>query len=157
MGKINSVLFVCTGNSCRSVMAEWLLKKYLKSLGKSRIKVQSAGILALGGLSPTSETIDVMSHEGLDVKGYISKSLTTELLKDADLILVMEDLHKKEVLKILPEAASKTYLLREFGKETEEGDSSPSGISDPIGRSIDVYKNCLETIKKEIERIAKVI
>ncbi|MFA6610292.1 MAG: low molecular weight protein arginine phosphatase, partial [Candidatus Omnitrophota bacterium] len=60
MGNIKSVLFVCTGNSCRSVMAEGFMKKYLRELGKADIEVRSAGISAAEGFFPTAETIEVM-------------------------------------------------------------------------------------------------
>ncbi len=157
MSGIKSVLFVCTGNSCRSVMAEMLLKKYLKAEGKSHIKVSSAGIGAIEGFSPTAETIEVMKEEGIDVKGFKSTKVSKNLIKDADLILVMEPLHKQEVIKAVPEAASKIYLLKEFGLDERSFHPEGFSIPDPIGRSIENYEYCLEMIKKEIERIAKLL
>lgn len=156
-GKIRTVLFVCTGNSCRSVMAEGLLKKYLKELGKDHVEVRSAGTSAVNGFSATKETIEVMKRELVDVSGFKSKRVNAELIKWADLILVMEWSHKDEIARILPEAASKTYLLREFGMPGTEHHPEGFSIPDPIGRPIQNYEYCIGVIKKEIERIARVL
>ena len=71
MSEARSVLFVCTGNSCRSVMAEGLLRKYLKELGKDDIEVRSAGPSAVNGSPATKETIEVMKKEGIDVSPFM--------------------------------------------------------------------------------------
>lgn len=156
MGKIRSVLFICTGNSCRSVMAEGLMKKYLKEMGRADIEVRSAGILPGGGLIPTPETVMVMKEEGVDVAAYRSKPLTADLIRGADLILVMENIHKEEVLRLDPEAGPRTYLLKEYGILPKENHMRLS-IPDPIGKPLEYYKGSLAVIKKEIERIAKTL
>lgn len=153
MNNISSVLFVCTGNSCRSIMAEGLLKKYLKELGKENIEVRSAGIIALPERAPTPETIEVMGEEGLDVSGYSSKSLTRDLIKNSDLILVMEKMHADAVANMAPEAVPKTFLLKEFGGRID--DQNDTDVRDPIGMPLDEYRDCLDTVKRHIERIAK--
>ena len=156
-GKIKSVLFVCTGNSCRSVMAEGLLRKYLKELGKDDIEVRSAGTSAVNGSPAPKQPIEVMKKELVDVSGFRSKRMNAELIKWADLILVMEWSHKDEVRRIAPEAASKTYLLREFGMADTEHHPEGFSIPDPIGRPIQNYEYCIGIIKKEIERIARLL
>lgn len=156
MAKTRSVLFVCTGNSCRSVMAEALMKKYLKALGKKDIAVRSAGIRALGGYPPTDETIEVMNEEGIDVSGFKSSALTEEAIRGSDLILAMGAIHKNDVIRRIPEASSKTFLLKEYGS-SDSGASGDLDVPDPIGRPLTVYKSCLETIKREIERVAKLL
>ena len=158
MNKIKSILFVCTGNSCRSVMAEGLARKYLKELGKSYISVSSAGSSAIDGLSPTQETVNVMKDEGLDVSAFRSKRLTAELIKNSDLILVMEGSHKNIISSMAPEAAAKTYLLKEFlinkgGKNYPENPDVP----DPIGEPEDFYRLSFEVIKDNIKRIVELI
>ena len=157
MDKVRSILFICTGNSCRSVMAEGLMRKYLKALGKDYIVVRSAGVSALGGFGPTEETIEVMKAEGIDVSGFKSKKANEELIKNSDLILVMEDMHKEFIKKIVPEAASKTYLLKEFLTAKDKDYPEGRNIPDPIGKPIDFYKLSFEIIKNQIERIAKLL
>lgn len=157
MSGIKSVLFVCTGNSCRSVMAEGLLKKYLKELGRSDIEVASAGTRSLDGLPPTEETINVLKAEGVAMGDFRSRNVTAEMIKNADLILAMEDMHKDEVLRRASEAAGKIFLLKEFGKPDNENHEEGIGIPDPIGRPIEFYKYVLNLIKKETERIAKIL
>lgn len=157
MNKVKSVLFVCTGNSCRSVMAEGLLKKYLKEAGKSGIKVASAGISGFGGMPPTEETKEVLKTEGIDLSGFKSRGVTPEMIKEADLILALEGLHKDEILKLAPEAAGKTYLLKEFNNPSAKDREESMGIPDPIGRPIEFYKYVFALIKKETERISKIL
>lgn len=155
MSGICSVLFVCTGNSCRSVMAKALLQKRLKELGKEHISVRSAGTSAIDGFTPTNETITVMEKEGIDVASFKSQRISPEIIKDADLILAMEGIHKDYVLKAVPEARSRTYLLKEFKAESGTNYPDDPNIPDPIGKSIDYYKLSLAVIKDEIERIVK--
>lgn len=157
MSDIKSILIVCTGNSCRSVMAEGLLKKYLKESGKTGIEVLSAGIRALDGFSPTEGTIETMKAEGIDMTHFVSRAVTDGMIKKADLILVMEDLHKEEVISRVPDAEPKTFLLKEYGTDKETGNMAHPGISDPIGRPIEYYKTCMAEIKKEVERIIKLL
>lgn len=158
MNKIRSILFVCTGNSCRSIMAEGLMKKYLKALDKGTIEVQSAGVGAVGGFSPTEETIEVMKAEGVDISGYTSKRITPEMIKKSDLILVMEDAHKEIVTRLMPEGAKKVYLLKEFLiDKADKNYPDNRNIPDPIGKPMDYYKLSFEVIKSQIERIAKLL
>lgn len=158
MHKIRSVLLVCTGNSCRSIMAEGLLKKYLKKEEKEHIEVKSAGVRAIDGITPTTETIEVMKREGVDVSGFKSKCLTRDLIKKADLILVMASHHMEEIIKTAPDAAPKAHLLKQYGLETltEEAREDPD-ILDPIGKPISFYEQVFGMIKKEIERIVKLL
>ncbi|MDP3804628.1 MAG: low molecular weight protein arginine phosphatase [Candidatus Omnitrophota bacterium] len=155
--KIKSVLFVCTGNSCRSVMAEGLLKKRLLELGKDDVKVSSAGTIGLDGLPPMEETIDTLKAQGIAMDDFRSRSVTVEMIKRSDLILAMEDLHKDEILRMAPEAAGKTFLLKEFGQPGAGNDREGSGVPDPIGRQIEFYKHVLNMIKKEVRRIAELL
>jgi len=157
MSAIKSILFVCTGNTCRSVMAERLLKKRLKELGKDDVEVFSAGIRAPGGLPPTHGTIEAMEGEDVDVSDFRSKNLSDDMIRRADLILVMEEMHKEEIVKRVPQAASKTHLLKMFGKDETGWHAEGFDIPDPIGRPLTDYKYCINMIKREIDRIIKLV
>jgi protein-tyrosine-phosphatase len=76
------------------------------------------------------------------------------MIKEADLILVMEEFQRDEVLRLVPEASAKTHLLREFGRENKP---YYSAVPDPIGRPLKDYEECLKTIKEETERIARLL
>jgi protein-tyrosine-phosphatase len=138
-------------------MAEGLMKDVLKRLGKGDIEVMSAGVSAVDGLCPTPETIEAMKRESIDVSGYRSKSLTAAMIKDADLILVMAAHHMSDIIEQSPEAASKTHVLKEYGKRDNSYIRLGQDIADPIGRSAKVYELTLNEIKKEVERVAGIL
>jgi protein-tyrosine-phosphatase len=149
---VKKILFVCTGNSCRSVMAQGLLRKILKEQGRDDVQILSAGVSTLGGLGATEETIEVMQRESVDVSGHISQPLTRDLVRSAEAIFCMEEFHKELILARSPDAARKVHLLRPF--EHADPDTDPN-IPDPIGHPKQVYESCLMTIKEAVERVAR--
>lgn len=155
MAKIKSILFVCTGNSCRSIMAEGLLKKKLQEMERKEIEVFSAGTHAVGGFVPTDNTISVMKDEGVDVSGYKTSRLTPDKIQKADLILAMELFHIESILNMAPDAEAKTYLLRKYARVKNE----PGGIEvmDPIGRPPEIYERVSTMIKRSIEELVKTL
>ncbi len=156
MSDIHSILFVCTGNSCRSVMAEGLMRKRLYELGKSDIEVSSAGVMAIKGMPPTDETIKVMKESDVDVAEFKSKNVTPDLVKKTDLILTMEPMHKDMILNLVSQAAAKTFLLKEYQNPSK---ILPKGFSvhDPIGKPVADYRVCRDEINAEIERIVELV
>jgi len=138
-------------------MAEGLFKKYLKEAGKGDIKVTSAGIMAMDGFVPSEETVKVMKDQGVDVSDIRSTRLTKEIIKNSDLILVMEEMHRDFVLRLVPEAASKTHLLKKFKSDNTRKYPEGVDVPDPIGKPIDFYKLSLEIIKDEAKRIAALL
>lgn len=157
MSQVKSILFVCTGNSCRSIMAEGLMKKYLKALKKGSISVRSAGVNALEGYLPTDDTVEVMKKEDVDVSGFRSKRVTENLIRESDLILVMERVHRDFIIRMTPEAAPKTHLLKEFCAKNERNYPENTDIPDPIGKPREFYELSVAIIKDQVKRIAECV
>ena len=156
---IKTILFVCTGNTCRSAMAEGIFKKMLKERKEdnSSFNILSAGISALPGMSPTPEAIKVMFEQGIDISQHHAQELREELIKKADLILVMANEHKEYIYKEFPFAQNKTFLLKKFtlNNKTESNQNNERNyeIIDPIGRKIDFYRIVAKELKENLEKI----
>ncbi len=139
-----TILFVCTGNSCRSPMAADFLREMLKE--KKEIRIDSCGTIFSSFSGPTSQAIKIMKEYGIDISSHKTKSLSKDLIDGADLILVMERKHRKRVRELNPEAKNKTFLLKEFAPDKENLE-----IRDPIGLSDRVYKEIAEEIKGTLQ------
>lgn len=149
---VKKILFVCTGNSCRSVMAEGLLRDCLERKEHTDAQVLSAGTNTMDGIGPTLETVEAMWSEGVDVSRHSGQQLTPELVRRADLILCMEEYHRDQVLQMDPEAEPKVHLLKTFHNPAKSFDPN---IPDPIGCSKKVYEMVLQTIKDGVHRVLK--
>lgn len=152
MSGVKRVLLVCTGNSCRSVIAKGLLKKMLGD--RKDVMVLSAGVAALPGFRPTQETIEVMAKHGVDVSSHLSQRLTNEMVEEADLILVMERGHREEILRRVPHAKKKVYLLREYADATP-GAAKEIDIPDPIAKPMEVYESCFQIIQEAVVKMVE--
>jgi tRNA threonylcarbamoyl adenosine modification protein (Sua5/YciO/YrdC/YwlC family) len=151
--KNKTVLFICTGNSCRSVMAKAWLEKIMKEKNRKDVQVLSAGIMMMAGLGASQETNEVLKREGLDVSSHRSQRITLELIRRSDLILVMEKLHEERILEMAPEAKNRLFLLKEFAKI----EGNHLDILDPISRTFEFYERTFGIIKEAVERVAEII
>src|SRR5213075_1618460 len=149
---MKTVLFVCTGNICRSPMAEGLFRHTLR--GRNDFRVTSAGVGAVEGLPPSEHAIRALRELGIDISKQRSRMLTPEVVDEADYIFGMTHSHVDTILILYPQAAEKTFLLREFD---ETLDTYENDISDPIGGSFEVYQNCRDQIEQGIASMLRFI
>ena len=150
MAKIESVLFVCTGNLCRSPMAEGILKDRLARNKGGGIHVSSAGTWGLEGEDAASHAISVCRDRGIDISQHKARRLTEEMIQRVDLVVVMEFDHFHAVLEMCPDADKKTRMLTQFG-DGKRHFYEP--VPDPYGRSKRQYVKCFEQIEKHMEAL----
>jgi len=148
------ILMVCTGNTCRSPMAEVIMRKLVaqqlgcqaEALEQRGILIASAGIAAAPGCAPSAEAVIVMEEKSLGLEHHTSQPLTEKLARHADVILTMTGAHRQAILRRWPEAASRTKTLCPDARD----------ISDPIGGPVSVYRECAEQIEAALrERVVE--
>ena len=110
-----NILIVCIGNICRSPMAEGLLKQALTASGKGDCLVSSAGLGALIGRPPDKKACQLMLEKDLDISGHRARQLNKDMIRKADLILVMESSHKSAIEEFEPCAKGKVFRLGNWG------------------------------------------
>lgn len=132
------ILFVCTGNICRSPMAEGLLKAM-----QSDFSVSSAGVSSVDGWNATPEAIEVMREKGIDISGHSARQVTGDMIDDADLILTMTTRHKKLLINDYPQAAGKIFTLKEFA-------GTGIDIEDPYFTTKEFYEMILGEIEEAL-------
>lgn len=149
-----NILFVCTGNSCRSVMAEGLFRRAAGERAEE-FTVSSAGVSAIDGFAPTQETVRAMRAEGVDVSEHLSRRVTQDMVEKADRIFVMEKMHQWAMTNRWPEAAPKIALLSDYSAACRE--KGMTDIPDPIRMTDDYYKNVLGMIREAVQNILKTV
>lgn len=142
------ILFVCTGNTCRSPMAEVMMRKLvaeklgceIDALENKGVLIASAGVAAAPGCAPSPEAVVVMEEQSLNLANHASQPLTEKLIRHADVIYTLTSGHRQAILRRWPDAASRTHTIRSDG-----GD-----ISDPIGGPVTIYRECAAQIESAL-------
>ncbi len=145
------VLFVCTGNICRSPMAEGFLRKMAREAGAD-IESGSAGLGAIEGLAPSGNSILAMKEEGIDISRQRSRMLTPEMVEEYTHIFGLGSGHAEAISSYFPAAQEKTFVLREF-----VADGLDIEVSDPIGGDLDEYRLARNLIKEAMPSILRFV
>lgn len=144
------ILLVCTGNTCRSPMAEGILKQMLKEKNISHLEVISAGVGALTGAPATPFAIETTGEFKIDISNHRAQKVNAQMLQEADLILVMAPDHFFYIQQLDPGLSPKVYLLKTFPSRDM---NDKYAIKDPLGGDEKVYQKCFYELEEQIRRI----
>lgn len=149
MKSIRRVLFICTGNSCRSPMAEGILRHlWQQDERRPELVVESAGVSAFDGGRATTEAMDALRERGIDIKSHQSRTVRREMLLAADLIVTMTRSHKRPVLALAPEVAGRIFAM---GELVEGGQD----VADPFGGDLELYRQTAKSLEAACRQIIR--
>jgi len=141
------ILFVCTGNTCRSAIAEAIARKVTIERGLSDLELVSAGTSAWDGAPASDGALLVGMERGLDLSQHRSQTLTKELVRDADLVLAMGPHHLERIEAL--GGAGRSYLITDFASHG----ASVRPVNDPIGAELEVYRTTMDELELEVRRV----
>lgn len=145
---MKKIMFICTGNICRSAMADALMKKLAKDSNKD-IEVYSCGIFAEDGDMPTFNAIEAIKEYDVDLKLHRATNIRNSKIEDMDIILCATVSHKNNVVNMYPNLKDKIFTIKEYA----DYDKNDLDIPDPWGYDIETYKFCASTISKCLNKI----
>jgi protein-tyrosine-phosphatase len=151
------IVFVCTGNQCRSPMAEALMMTLLKDRCPDvQFTVTSCGCAGFVDCPATVEAIEVMKEQGIDLTYHMSHPISEQILQDADIIFVMSGRHREYIDTFYPQYSRKVHLLKEYalvGEGTPHIPHDDLDVPDPIGKRIEFYREVLSDLTFICNRI----
>lgn len=141
------ILFVCTGNTCRSALAEAIARKVAIERGLTDVEIQSAGTSAWDGAPASDGALLVGMERGLDLSQHRAQMLTRELLRDTDIVLAMGPHHLERIEAL--GGGARAFLLTDFASRG----ASNRPVNDPIGGELDVYRATADELEQEVRRV----
>lgn len=143
---MKTILFVCTANICRSPMAAGLMRDRIAKAGlDAAVQVISAGVWAEPGSRASTNATAILRQRGIDLAEHRSQPLTHALLKEAGIILVMEEAHRRSIFYMAPEVLSKVYLLTEMA-------GGHADVADPFGGTMAEYEETADELAALIDK-----
>lgn len=146
------IMFICTGNICRSAMAEGIMKKIVEDKNIDA-KIYSCGIYAETGDYATYNAIEAASQYDVDISSHRATNIRKSKIEEMDLILCATQSHKQSVIHLYPNLKEKVYTMKEYAKLDKNGQDLD--IKDPWGYDINVYNNCAIEIEKCLQETIK--
>jgi protein-tyrosine-phosphatase len=142
---VKHILIVCTANICRSPMAAALLRQRIAGLGLAgEVEVKSAGVFAQEGQEASRPAIAVLAERNVPLSGHHSLAVSPALLAEADIVLVMEEAHRRSLFYLAPQHLGKVFLLTEMSGRHND-------ISDPFGGPVEGYVRTANLLDKMLE------